>query len=54
MLAKLTQAVIESWAKYHVAPEVRAIAGNATALIVSLQKCDEPHTKVLISPAKGV
>jgi len=37
-LAALTYAVVKSWDQYHVAPQVRAEAGNAVALIMSLRK----------------
>jgi hypothetical protein len=46
MLAQITQAVIESWEKFHTSPEVRMKAGDATALIMSLRKAAPQHDKV--------
>jgi hypothetical protein len=37
-LARLTDAVLQSMKTYHTDPVVRAQAGNAVALIVSLKK----------------
>lgn len=45
-LAKLTEAVIQSRAKYHVAPEVMREAGNAVILIMKLRKDNVLDTTV--------